>query len=83
MGESLKRLCDRCQTVQDELDRRGRLSHAERTYEDEHGADALARQREEAEARFVCCGELRDDGHHEECSEWTPPVNPDQIGLEL
>lgn len=41
-------------------------------YAREHGVDALDRQTAEAEHRFVCCGELRVNGHHPLCHKAEP-----------
>lgn len=49
------------------------LNEAEARYAREHGQDALDRQRQEADRRLLCCGELKSEGHHRECSLWKPP----------
>lgn len=36
-------------------------------YAEQLGADALERQARLARERYVCCGMVRTDGHHEHC----------------
>lgn len=48
-------------------------------YEAERGADAGQRQVAAAKERFVCCGELKDDGHHPLCRNYVEPEAPAHI----
>lgn len=51
------------------------MSSQENAYLSAVDAAALARQKEAARERFVCCGERVADGHHEACPKWkAPPV---------
>lgn len=45
----------------------------DKLYAEQLGEDALERQRREADQRLACCGELKSEGHHRECSLWKPP----------
>ena len=40
-----------------------------KAYEETVGADARERQERLAREFLPCCGEHRDDGHHQECSK--------------
>lgn len=48
-------------------------------YADDRGPEALDRQVAEAENRFVCCGELRAQGHHPACPHYTETATPEHI----
>lgn len=50
-------------------------------YAETAGEQRRAEQERLAGERFACCGELRADGHHESCENWTAPVIPGQESL--
>ena len=65
--------------------RRAALTPVQRAYEDTYGREAQERQTELAKDYLPCCGEHKDDGHHEACSERPAveevAVHPDQEAL--
>lgn len=79
-GSSL--LCPECRrqlacaaiTLEEEQRRRA-LTPAQRRYEDAFGREAAERQIAAAAEFLPCCGEHRDDGHHEACSK--RPAEPE------
>lgn len=63
-------------TVRDELNRRGKLTEAQRAYEDAFGRDAQERQTALARDHLPCCGQHTSEGHHEACSKRPVVVAP-------
>lgn len=57
------------------------LTEEEARYREEVDQEALLRQMHAVADRWPCCGEPRENGHHEKCLEWRYTAHPDQETL--